>query len=76
MTDTPETLIEAVRYFSDLDVCHQYLRKIRWPRGVVCPHCESRRVGEISLQRLLCKYCRKDVRDKADTIFVDSLLGV
>ena len=62
MTDTPETLLEAVRYFSDLDVCHRYLRKIRWPRGVVCPHCESRKVGEISRQRLRCKECRKMIR--------------
>ncbi len=76
MTDTPETLIEAVRYFSDLDVCHQYLRKIRWPRGCVCPHCESRNVGEISRQRMRCRDCHKDVRDKAGTIFEDSPLGL
>ena len=76
MTDTPQTLIEAVRYFSDLNTCHQYLRKIRWPRGPVCPHCDSKNVGEISRQRLRCKDCRKDVRDKAGTIFEDSPLGL
>ena len=76
MNDTPDSLLEAVRYFSDLDVCHSYLRRIRWPRGVVCPHCDSRKVGEISRQRLRCKECRKDVRDKAGTIFEDSPLGL
>lgn len=76
MGDTPETLLEVVRYFSDLDICHQYLRKIRWPRGPVCPHCESKKVGIISRQRLRCKECRKDVRDKAGTIFEDSPLGL
>ena len=40
--DTPTTLIEAVRYFSDLDACDDYLRRIRWPTGTVrCPHCNS-----------------------------------
>lgn len=72
MNDCPETLLEAVRYFSDLDTCHEFLRNIRWPRGAVCPHCESRNVGPISRQRLRCKDCRKDVRDKAGTIFEDS----
>lgn len=76
MNDCPETLLEAVRYFSDLDTCHDFLRKIRWPRGPVCPHCESRNVGPISRQRLRCKDCRKDVRDKAGTIFEDSPLGL
>jgi hypothetical protein len=46
MSDTPQTLMEAVRYFSDLDTCHEYLRKIRWPRGVVCPHCEGKRCDD------------------------------
>ena len=76
MTGTPESLIEAVRYFTDLDICHAYLRKIRWPHGPVCPHCESRKVGEISRQRLRCKDCRKDIRDKTGTIFEDSPLGL
>ena len=36
----PETLMEAVRYFADLEICDAYMRRIKWPRGrVVCPHC-------------------------------------
>lgn len=33
MTDTPQTLPEAVRYFSDRETCEAYMRKIRWPSG-------------------------------------------
>jgi len=76
MTDTPQTLLEAVRYFSDLDTCHEYLRKIRWPRGVVCPHCDGKRCDEVRRRRLLCKDCRKEFSDKVGTIFEDSPLGL
>ena len=31
--DTPCTLIEAVRYFSDLEVCNAYMARIRPLRG-------------------------------------------
>jgi hypothetical protein len=38
----PETLLSAVRYFADLDVCNVYMRKIKWPKGkVTCPHCKE-----------------------------------
>ena len=30
MNSHPETLLAAVRYFADLDVCDQYMRKIKW----------------------------------------------
>ena len=36
---SPETLVEAVRYFSDADTCLSYLIPIPWPQGVTCPHC-------------------------------------
>lgn len=74
--DTPDTLIEAVRYFSDLDVCHRYLRRIKWPNGKpTCPHCgaASNRIGEIkTLHILRCKDCRKKIYDLQGTIFEDS----
>lgn len=78
MEDLPKTLIEAVRYFSDLGVCHQYMRKIKWPDGkIVCPHCQSDRIGEVVTRRILqCKDCRKQVSVKANTIFEDSPLGL
>jgi hypothetical protein len=35
----PKTLIQAVRYFSDPDVCREMLAAQRWPNGPVCPRC-------------------------------------
>lgn len=77
---TPKTLLEAVRYFSDLDVCHAYMIRIRWPNGeIACPKCGSTRVGNIKSRRMLqCKEkgCRKQFSTKVGTIFEDSPLGL
>jgi transposase-like protein len=75
---TPKTLLEAVRYFSDVEVCEQYMQRIRWPGGKpVCPNCESARIGEIATRRMLrCKDCRKQFSHKVGTIFEASPLGL
>lgn len=80
MSDTPRSLIEAVRYFSDLAVCEAYMRKIKWPEGgPVCPNCgaKGKRIGEIKTRNMLrCKDCRKQIYSKVGTIFEDSPLGL
>lgn len=80
MQDVPATLLEAVRYFSDLTLCHHYMRKVKWPDGnAVCPNCEAKddRIGEIATRQMLrCKDCRKQFSVKVDTIFEDSPLGL
>ena len=74
----PETLLAAVRYFADLDVCNLYMRRIKWPDGKpTCPHCKSERIGEIATRRLFCcKDCRRQFSCKVGTIFEDSPLGL
>ena len=74
----PETLMQAVHYFADLDICDAYMRKIKWSRGLpVCPHCGGTRIGEIASRHLLrCKDCRKQFSHKVGTIFEDSPLGL
>ncbi len=75
---TPETLIEAVRFFSDIDRCNEYMEQIRWPDGkIICPKCESERIGRITTRKMLrCKDCRKQFSHKVGTIFEDSPLGL
>ncbi len=76
----PKTLLEAVRHFSDLDVCHACMVKLKWPDGrIVCPKCGGDRVGNIASRRMLqCKTkgCRKQFSAKVGTIFEDSPLGL
>jgi len=80
MPTTPKTLIEAVRYFSDLDACNAYMVDIRWPDGkITCPKCGCDRVGKIETRKMLkCKNpeCRKQSSYKVGTIFEDSPIGL
>lgn len=79
-TVNPKTLLEAVRYFSDPDVCHEYMIRVRWTnRRPHCPKCESENIGEIKSRRMFqCKNkdCRKQFSTKVGTIFEDSALGL
>jgi transposase-like protein len=76
----PKTLMEAVKHYSDLDVCHAFMANLKWPDGIVkCPRCGSDNVGFISTRRLFkCrqKSCRKQFSVKVGTIFEDSPLGL
>ncbi len=38
----PQSLMQAVRYFADLDVCVDFVAAMRWENGVTCPHCEGK----------------------------------
>jgi transposase-like protein len=73
----PETLMEAVTYFT-ADVCFKYMVSIKWPDGnICCPKCGSVDVGIIASRRLFqCKAveCRKQFSVKVGTIFEDSPL--
>jgi hypothetical protein len=35
----PNTLVGAIRYFADPDVCLSFVASLRWPSGPVCPQC-------------------------------------
>src|SRR5215211_5252896 len=73
----PQTLLEAIRYFSDLDVATEYMAKLRWPNGPVCPRCGGVAHSYISTRRLWkCKECQKQYSVKLGTIFEDSALGL
>jgi transposase-like protein len=73
----PGTLIEAVRYFSDLDVCRGYLAHQRWPDGITCPACASPNVGWLETRKMWkCRACKKQFSAKVGTIFEDSPIGL
>ncbi|HLI94528.1 MAG TPA: IS1595 family transposase [Candidatus Baltobacteraceae bacterium] len=74
----PTTLLEAVRYFGDLDVAHKFATMIRWPNGVACPRmgCGSADVHYISTRRMWrCNDCKRQFSTKVGTIFEDSPIG-
>lgn len=76
----PQTLIEAVKHFADLTVCHKYMVKLKWPDGkITCPKCAGDKVGLIASRcKFQCKAkgCRAQFSAKTGTIFEDSPLGL
>ncbi len=76
-TRNPETLLEAIRYFADADVCLWFVANLRWPGGIECPRCGH---GEHSFLKTRsiwkCKGCKKQFSVKLGTIFEDSPLGL
>jgi hypothetical protein len=81
MTDqtTPQTLTEAIRYFSDPDVTLATMIELRWPNGVHCPTCGRADVRFIATRKMWeCKekHSRRQFSAKIGTIFEDSPLGL
>lgn len=75
----PKTLIEAIKYFSDPDVCLDFVAKLRWPNGVACPTCGSTDVRFIKTRRIWeCKaqHEKRQFSVKVGTIFEDSAIGL
>jgi transposase-like protein len=79
-TYTPRTLLDAVRYFKDPDVCLRFMFGLRWPNGVVkCPICGSEKVHFLANQRrwkCSVNHDRRQFSIKVGTIFEDSPLGL
>lgn len=80
MTESPKSLLAAVRYFSDPKICFETMLGAKYPEGnITCPKCQGDKVGVIRSRSLLqCKAagCRKQFSVKVGTIFEDSPLGL
>jgi len=74
----PKTLIEAVKYFADADVAHNFVAALRWPDAEVhCPRCDSKRHSFLATRRVWkCLDCHKQFSVKVGTIFEDSPLSL
>lgn len=69
--------MQAIRYFSDPDVCTEFVAALRWPDGPACPRCGSMAYSYLSTRRVWkCKDCAKQYSVKVGTIFEDSPLGL
>lgn len=80
MQKQPETLIEAINYFSDPAVCLDFMVHLRWPDGVVvCPTCgrnDVRFIPTRSLWECRSKHPKRQFSVKVGTIFEDSPIGL
>jgi transposase-like protein len=77
-------LIELAQHFSDEDKAREYIEKLRWPDGPVCPHCgeinnayrlaptESKKGKHVRPGVWKCAGCRQQFTVTVGTIFEDS----
>lgn len=75
----PETLIEAVTYFSNPENAFQFFVGIRWPKGVCCPRCGSDKVTFLENAKVWkCRtpHPKQKFSAKVGTIFEDSAIGL
>lgn len=75
----PTTLMEAIEYFADPDVCLDFMVNLRWPNGVACPTCGSVDVRFIPTRRLWeckSKHEKRQFSVKVGTIFEDSPIAL
>src|SRR3984885_12381345 len=75
----PTTLVDAVKYFSDEQVCIDEVAAMRWPDGEIsCMGCGE--IGNVlwlaNQKRYKCRGCKKQFSVKVGTIFHDSPLGL
>jgi transposase-like protein len=75
----PATLQEAILYFADPANCREYLIARRWPDGVTCPRCGSKKViFQAKYNRWQCGAAHplRQFTLKTGTIFEDSPIGL
>lgn len=66
----PKTVLEFQAQFPDEESCWGALRKLRWPKGFVCPRCAHDRSYWIQTRRLdQCQRCRYQATVTAGTVF-------
>jgi transposase-like protein len=74
----PQTLHDAIKYFSKDDRAFEYMKCVRWPDGKpTCPRCGCDKVSFISTRKLwTCSACKtkKQFTIKVGTILEDSAI--
>ncbi len=76
-----ESLFKITDFMPTESKCIKVLRKLRWPDGIRCPRCDSRRVVKHGphrnlMHRYLCRDCSRTFTDKTGTIFENSNMAL
>src|SRR6266699_7033139 len=75
--EQPKTLQQAIKYFSNEQVCIDAVARLRWPNGPECPACGHKEHYYLKTQkRWKCKECYKQFTIKLGTVFEDSPISL
>jgi transposase-like protein len=76
----PQTLQQAIQFFSDYENCRQFMISVRWSDGNVrCPSCGSEKVTYLEKARLYfcsAKHPKQKFSLKIGTVFEDSPIAL
>lgn len=68
-------LVELIQQFNSEAKCRAYIELLRWPDGIVCPHCQSKKIYRLENRPLLlCASCEHQFSATVGTIFHDTHL--
>jgi transposase-like protein len=70
--DYPRDLAEFESRFATEQTCREYLMKLRWPAGFVCPRCGGGVAWPSHRPLLICAHCQYQASITAGTIFQDT----
>ena len=66
------TLRTLMGQFDSEQTCRDALEALRWPRGVICPRCQSKQIGSLPTRPVYyCRGCRYQFSVTAVVIFGD-----
>jgi len=82
MAKKHQSIFEVISKFNSEEKCIKHLERIRWPKGLQCPHCDAKRImtftaeGKTGKERHLyeCIECHYQYSVTVGTIFHDSHL--
>lgn len=72
MEEYPETLLEFERQFNTEEACLEYLFKLRWTQGFLCPRCGHQKCWSMKGGLYRCAGCHYKTSITAGTIFHDT----
>ena len=65
----PKTMLEFEKCFSAEESCRDYIFRLRWPEGFICPRCTQQKCWRMSNGLYRCSQCKYRVSITAGTIF-------
>jgi hypothetical protein len=74
VNDFPRTVLELRDQSRDGAACREYLARLRWPNGFVCPRCQSRDAWVTARRLYHCRDCAHQASVTAGTLFADTNL--
>ncbi len=78
------TLIQLLQEYGNEDKAREFFEIIRWPNGVICPHCQSDNVYKIAHNKKAkirkgvysCGSCRREFSVTVGTVMEDTHIGL